>query len=410
MNVIPRATCSLLSVACAAGLAAQDPPPPPANYTVHEWGTFTSMVGRDGIALEGLQHEEEALPPFVHDLLQLRETSRDRSKMPASHVTQKMETPVIYFHSDEPLRVHVRVGFEQGLMSQFYPLPSTVSPVLDEARQGLIDLRTIDSSALTWDIDLIPQGRPLPREIPKCDAAASWQIAREVSAACVRTVDVDGDGSAAEAEHYLFYRGLGRWTPPLQLRCAADGDLRLTNGMVGEVPFVAALELGAAGGRFVLGRSLAKDAEQTLALGKVPFRQDRELVARELAAHVLRALTGQGLEVDEARAMVATWSRSWFQTDGARVIYLLPRQQVDQMLPLVFEPQPKAVVRVLVGRLEYITAAAEARVEAALLRGDEAALRHLDRFLEPHLRNLVEHGSSDRVRALARQRLAALSR
>ena len=81
-----------------------------------------------------------------------------------------------------------------------------------------------------------------------------------------------------------------------------------------------------------------------------------------------------------------------------------------ELLPLTFEPRPKAVVRVLVGRLEYITAAAELRVEAALLCGDEAALSHLDRFLEPHLRNTAAHGSSERVRALARQRLAALSR
>src|SRR4030095_12320626 len=33
---------------------------------VHEWGTFTSMYGSDGLVLEGLQHEEEKLPAFVY--------------------------------------------------------------------------------------------------------------------------------------------------------------------------------------------------------------------------------------------------------------------------------------------------------------------------------------------------------
>src|SRR4051794_35372590 len=33
---------------------------------VHEWGTFTSMQGSAGADLEGLQHETESLPAFVH--------------------------------------------------------------------------------------------------------------------------------------------------------------------------------------------------------------------------------------------------------------------------------------------------------------------------------------------------------
>src|SRR5262245_63772093 len=83
------------------------PEPPPANYVAHEWGTFTSMTGTDGIVLEGLQREEEALPKFVHDLLKIDAFSATDEKMPASRVTQKMETPVVYFYSDEPLRVQV---------------------------------------------------------------------------------------------------------------------------------------------------------------------------------------------------------------------------------------------------------------------------------------------------------------
>src|SRR5882672_11375392 len=87
---------TLLLAACPPVLAAQDPaakPPAPANYEVHEWGTFTSMVGINGIALEGLHHEEEALPGFVHDLLKIDEFERGDGKVPASRVTQKMETP-----------------------------------------------------------------------------------------------------------------------------------------------------------------------------------------------------------------------------------------------------------------------------------------------------------------------------
>lgn len=33
---------------------------------VHEWGTFTSVQSPDGKDMEGLHHEEEPLPSFVH--------------------------------------------------------------------------------------------------------------------------------------------------------------------------------------------------------------------------------------------------------------------------------------------------------------------------------------------------------
>ena len=35
-------------------------------YELHEWGTFTTVAGSDGVLLAGLQREEEELPRFVH--------------------------------------------------------------------------------------------------------------------------------------------------------------------------------------------------------------------------------------------------------------------------------------------------------------------------------------------------------
>src|ERR1041384_2150730 len=143
---------SLLLAPFAALRAQQDPPPKPGNYVAHEWGTFTSMVGRDGVVLEGLQREEEALPKFVHDLLKVEEYAQAETKFPASRVTQKMETPVIYFHTDEPQKVQARVGVQQGLMTQFFPLPSEVFPELAEARKQRLDMTKVDGSSLEWDL------------------------------------------------------------------------------------------------------------------------------------------------------------------------------------------------------------------------------------------------------------------
>jgi len=394
---------------------AEQPPTPPANYVVHEWGTFTSMVGTDGLVLEGLHREEETLPEFVHDLLAVREFGVIKSKLPASRVTQKMETPVIYFHTDEPLHVQVSVWFKQGLMTQFYPLPDEVRPRLRQLQQQRVDMSKVQGSQLVWNVDLVPRAQPMPECIPPVSPGESWGLARQVSAAYVRTRPAAG-AARVEAEHYLFYRGLGRWQPDIAIEVDTGGDVTLHNAMIGRIPFVAVLEMGPSGGRFLLGQSVAPGADREFELATVSFDPDRVRVSRRLGAAVMKALVDEGLHLDEARAMVATWSRSWFLSDGSRAIYLLPRPVVDQVLPLHLEPRPRRLVRALVGRLEFITHSAQARVERALkavhsrLPAEAASaqveLRRLDRFLEPHLRNVVRAGRSPAARRQAERILA----
>ena len=50
---------------------------PPAEFTVHEWGTFLVMNGSDGVTLDGMYHEEHSLPGFVHA------RSKDQLRVPA---------------------------------------------------------------------------------------------------------------------------------------------------------------------------------------------------------------------------------------------------------------------------------------------------------------------------------------
>lgn len=400
-------------------LALPAPTGAAADYVAHEWGTFTSMADTEGLVLEGLHHEEEALPDFVHDLTTIAETGCTQAKLAASYVTQKMETPVVYFHADQPLQVRVAVQFRQGLMTQFYPLPTAVFPRLDPTGPAPVDLRGHGWSSLTWDLDILPRGTAAP-EIPSVAADDPWHFARQTSACCVRTRPRADSPAATEAEHYLFYRGLGRWQPPIDTVCERGGRVRLANRGPHPIPFCLALELGEQGGRAVVGAAVAGGGQQDFVFGPAEWIADREQFARRVGAEVLRALVAEGLFVDEARAMVATWSRSWFQSNGARIVYVLPRAVVDEVLPLMLDPQPTQLVRVLVGRHEFITPEAQDGVEQALrdaaaddgavrTRG-ETALAGLDRFLEPHLRNVLRNGRNDAAKQAAAARLAALTR
>ena len=81
-----------------------------SRLVVHEWGTFLAMNGSDGITLDGMYHEEHALPAFVH--------ARGHNELRLRTSNIKGETPVIYFYNARPVRVRVEVGFPSGIWTQ----------------------------------------------------------------------------------------------------------------------------------------------------------------------------------------------------------------------------------------------------------------------------------------------------
>ena len=105
--------------------------------------------------------------------------------------------------------------------------------------------------------------------------------------------------------------------------------------------------------------------------------------------------------------MIETWKDSWFE-EGLRVFYVLTRKSTDKILPLNVEPQPKEIVRVMVGRTEIITPEMEqdVRKQVGFLRSNspkireqaQANLKKYGRFYEPILKNLLESEKDEKVR------------
>src|SRR6185436_13351791 len=89
------------------------------------------------------------------------------------------------------------------------------------------------------------------------------------------------------------------------------------------------------------------------------------------------------------------WRESWFAEDGVRVLYVLPRAWTDTTLPMKLDPQPRTLVRVMVGRAEIITPEMQRQLSVQLTAakaGDEAAkgraqamLKGFGRFAQPAL-------------------------
>ena len=87
---------------------------------------------------------------------------------------------------------------------------------------------------------------------------------------------------------------------------------------------------------------------------------------RAIADDLAGRLTESGLYAKEARAMVNTWTASYFQADGIRALFVLPQSWTDAFIPMTVSPQPKKIVRVMVGRLELLTADRERLAEDAV--------------------------------------------
>ena len=87
---------------------------------MHEWGTFTSFAGSDGVNLEFRPLVDSDLPAFVYS-----PASRFEFTKRSIFARQRMETPVTYFYSDVERDVNVSVAFRQGRLTEFYPPPLT---------------------------------------------------------------------------------------------------------------------------------------------------------------------------------------------------------------------------------------------------------------------------------------------
>jgi hypothetical protein len=403
-----------LLVRSDAGPQHRHQPSASSGLAVHEWGTFTVMQGSDGVALEGMQHEQEHLPAFVASMTgstpsvfrPVGVTSRD---VPVRRVRNKMETPVLYFHTNKRQRVKVRVDFRKGIINQYYPEPIRQVP---GKTSRTLDVSKLRESYAEWDVELFPRGRGL--SIPKVARGNIYGFAREAKSAYLRARTATG----TQDEQFIFYRGLGRAVPKVEVKTRRNGYARIYNQSRQAIPDAFALHIDGERGRFVRIGRIGAGARTTVRL-RGRFLSKARVVAR-LGKQVQRTLVAQGLHADEARAMVRTWSKSWFTSQGTRILYVVPAGFVDSVLPIRITPKPDKLVRVFVGRIELMTPEEEGKVERTLesmygkqLDWRSAALRelaHLGRFIEPKVRRVIAKTGNRSVRLAGLQVLRAFAR
>ena len=161
------------------------------------------------------------------------------------------------------------------------------------------------------------------------------------------------EGRRQEAEKYLFYRGVGHVDAPLVVREQA-GRLHISPRLSSFRPFpeLWVVRVQADGQvRYTHMPAGAQGAERVEIPADDPSTPgERDDLYRELA----EALEKQGLFKDEALAMLETWKLSYFESEGTRVMFVLPRAWTDAHLPLSIST-PADLTRVMLGRIELVS-------------------------------------------------------
>ena len=358
--------CGIALVALAASLRLLASSNAKEEFVAHEWGTFTSVQGSDGIQIEWNPLIKTDLPEFVYsrNVAQGGFGSRypvlnpfGKDSMPSF---VRMETPVIYFYSDKERTADVRVHFPMGRITEWYPQATRLGPY---ATTNKAEAKEANRSLIEWTgVRILPPGT---KEISaerlihgKNETGEShYYAARETDANFLRASSPHAR-SGVEYERDLFYRGVGFLKAPLTLALQAnENDLELSSWSESLTDlFVLTIQDGKA--RYQYVDQVTPKNSRSVKLDHKPFAplsEVRENIMREMAA----VLVKQGLYAKEAQAMVNTWKDQWFEEEGTRVLYLLSRDWTDRTLPLEISPRPNDIARVMVGRAELILPSTE---------------------------------------------------
>jgi len=343
---------------------------------VHEWGTCTALQDEHGDALPGINIDDEPLPPFCHNLCPWVLKSAGAFPRPMMkgaperhpYVTLRLETPVLYFHpaaeETAPFTIDVHVKFHGGWLTEFYPQARPDAPGLgsDQFNFGPITPQTLGQ--LTWKGVTVggeASGPPTAENV--------WLAPRDVRASSVTVPPQTDKDHASEAEKFLFYRGVANRPVPLRVSHDLEKNQLSIRGQCADVLHdeeparISALWLvnirrdGTVAWRALDPIKVTDDTSSVLASTSSRFAETEYSAAHLEAVRMTmhKALVADGLNPDEATAMLNTWRRAYFQSPGLRLFFLVPHAWTNGVLPLHLSRSAE-VHRVMMGRIELISA------------------------------------------------------
>lgn len=333
---------------------------------VHEWGTFTVLTASNGMQAPWYAPSSDLarLPDFILPPMVAK----------TGFSTIRMETPVIYFYPEKEMKISVDVSLQNGSITETFPHSPGSGMHIDPRTGGM----SVDGK---WTGTLHPPAdKAALAEIPvikESDNHEPYGAAREVPDAWIFQSDLEEipglkvQPHFPQMEKFIFYRGAGDAYIPIQTSMRGD-SVSLVNNCAHSLDYAVALRVRDGKAAWIPIPSVAgRPSGDTPAMNRTEItfsKPDRSLdqVESELADAWKKALADDGLTPEEASAMVETWRKTWFRESGDRILTLVPRQTIDDMLPLKITPQPEKTERVFVARIELVSPEIEQKLVGLL--------------------------------------------
>ncbi|PCJ52038.1 MAG: hypothetical protein COA79_25000 [Planctomycetota bacterium] len=314
-----------------------------SKLIMHEWGTFTTEIkyGGNGKLLTGLEKEEEHLPDFVYqyNLNSLNFFSKGFSTS-VTNVTVKMETPVIYFYTENETPFTVDIHFNGGKISQWYP-QKTNGGKIDPKVTRIIDFKNLkENGYIQWNGTILAKDTKEKLTKPALKHQ-NWLMPRETDSNLIKVND--------EVEKYLFYRGLGNFETPFNIHFE-NHKMIMTNNKTEDIPYILIYKIDSSG---LNPKTLWEGSIKGNQSSTYNFKNNTKR-SNFNKTNFISALKTAGLYEKEAIAMLNTWETSYFKKEGLRIFWILPKNLTNKILPLTMKPTPTELKRVLVGRINIV--------------------------------------------------------
>jgi len=308
-------------VALSPGLTVEEPIR--KGLEVHEWGVFCV---HDDIELANadMRAEWAALPKFVFGQTAGRDLPINQPRYAV------VEKPVIFFHTDQPLALEVRVDFSGGMPAVWWPRTAYPSQQLDGCPGDA--KKSERFRHLEWHVQLKepPKGQKSNAQPLAVDKGHWIEALRAVKADDVFT-QAGGSGDIEilgrrggeivvepfERERFIYYDGL----VPIGKRVSVTVEKD-------EV--------------FVASRVKHAVLDVTLEFTDVDVKEWPEAGLVTLT----KQLKDAGLFEDEAKSLAEVWKKDFFQADGLTLFFRLPQEEYEKLLPMKLRPRPEKLVRV----------------------------------------------------------------
>ena len=173
-----------------------------------------------------------------------------------------MESPVIYFYGDQSEHLSVNVKFPEGVISESFPGPVATFPAKS-------DDPVIANGNTTFEVNISPR---TTGTLPPVSRDNIYSHAREVASNIVSSVATN-DQTQVKNEKFIFYRGLGRFQPKLNIS-SSEGALSIRSER--ELPIAFLVHVNSSGDGQLL--SVLGKNEATLSSARISELQDHSAI------------------------------------------------------------------------------------------------------------------------------------